>query len=158
MLLLLAVCAIPFALAQSRSRGTTKRSGAGSVSQIPASQVPTGVSTCLVVNGDFETGELPPWTNTGDTSFTGVDSNNPHSGSFSLETGPATNDGFLDQVISTVAGTAYDVSFWLENQDDTGNNRFGVSFGGITLVPEASQSAFWVYAIYFYQCDARSQR
>ena len=73
--LLLAVCAIPFALAQSRSRGTTKRSAAASVSQITASQLPR--LTCLVVNGDFETGELLPWTNTGDTSATGVDSNNP---------------------------------------------------------------------------------
>ena len=41
-----------------------------------------------------------------------------------------------------MAGTAYDVSFWLENYDDTGNNRFGASFGGVTLVPEASQGPF----------------
>jgi hypothetical protein len=112
---------------------------------MPALQLPTG--TCLVVNGDFETGELPPWTNTGDTSFTAVDANNPHSGTFSLETGPATSDGFIDQVIPTVAGTAYDVSFWLENQDTTGNNRFGASFGGITLVPEATQAPFG-YTLY----------
>jgi len=112
---------------------------------MPASQLPT--VTCLVVNGDFETGNLLPWTNTGDTSFTGVDSNDPHFGSFSLETGPDTNDGFIDQVIPTVAGTAYDVSFWLENYDDTGNNRFGASFGGITLVPEASQGPFG-YTLY----------
>jgi hypothetical protein len=35
LLSLLAVCAIPFALAQSRSRGTTKRSQAASMSQLP---------------------------------------------------------------------------------------------------------------------------
>ena len=35
LLLLLAVCAIPFALAQSRSRGTTKRAQAASMSQLP---------------------------------------------------------------------------------------------------------------------------
>ena len=76
-----------------------------------------------------------------------VDSNDPHFGSFSLETGPVTIDGFIDQVIPTVAGTAYDVSFWLENYDDTGNNRFGASFGGITLVPEAIQGPFG-YTLY----------
>src|SRR4051794_25927006 len=54
-LLLLAVCVIPFALAQSRSGETTKRSGAASVSPMPPSQLPT--VTCLVVNGGFETGD-----------------------------------------------------------------------------------------------------
>jgi hypothetical protein len=98
---------------------------------------------CNVVNGDFETGSLPPWINTGDTSATGVGSPAiPHSGSFALFAGPVTSDGFIDQVLPTVAGTAYDVSFWLENDDASGNNRFGASLGGITLVPEAVQSAF----------------
>jgi len=41
-----------------------------------------------------------------------------------------------------VAGAAYDVSFWLQNVDDSGDNRFGASFGSVTLVPEAVQSAF----------------
>src|SRR5438034_1370613 len=99
------------------------------------------IGTCLVVNGGFETGSLPPWTNTGDTSFTGVDGN-PHSGTFALFSGPVSSDGFIDQVIPTVAGQAYDVTFWLENDDDSFNNRFGASFGSVTLVPEAAQSFF----------------
>src|SRR5206468_11918145 len=99
------------------------------------------IGTCLVVNGGFETGSLPPWTNTGDTSFTGVDGN-PHSGNFALFSGPVSSDGFVDQVIPTVAGQAYDVTVWLENDDSSGDNRFGASFGSVTLVPEGVQSFF----------------
>src|SRR5438034_9606337 len=115
--------------------GTT--GGGGTPSPTPTATVPA----CLVVNGGFETGSLPPWTNTGDTSFTGVDGN-PHSGNFALFSGPVSSDGFVDQVIPTVAGQAYDVTFWLENDDDSGDNRFGASFGSVTLVPEGVQSFF----------------
>ena len=107
----------------------------------------TGTPSCIVVNGGFETGDLPPWTDTGDTSFTSVNTVNPHSGSFSLQAGPTTSDGFIDQTISTVDGQGYDVSFWLENDDTTGQNRFGASFGSVTLVPEATQSSFG-YTLY----------
>src|SRR5207247_1365090 len=108
------------------------------------SPTPTGTpGGCIVVNGDFETGSLPPWIDTGDTSFTGVGPPAiPHSGSFALFAGPTTDDGFIDQVLPTVAGTAYDVSFWLDNEDTSSTNRFGASFGGVTLVPEATQAAF----------------
>ncbi len=97
---------------------------------------------CIVENGGFETGDLTGWTNTGDTSFTGVDGGNPHSGSFALFSGPTSSDGFLDQVLPTVDGQAYDVSFWLENDDDSGTNRFGASLGGVILVPEGAQAGF----------------
>ena len=104
---------------------------------------PTGTpGGCIVVNGDFETGSLPPWVNTGDTRFTSVSTTNPHTGSFSLQTGPTASDGFIDQDLPTVAGQGYDVTFWLENDDTSSNNRFGASFGSVTLVPEAVQSAF----------------
>src|SRR5207245_7582922 len=63
---------------------------------------------------------------------------NPHSGNFALFSGPSSSDGFIDQVIPTVAGQAYNVTFWLENDDTSGNNRFGASFGSVTLVPEVS--------------------
>jgi N-acetylneuraminic acid mutarotase len=102
---------------------------------------PTPPPTCIVVNGDFETGDLTGWTNTGDTSATGVDGN-PHSGSFALFAGPVDSDGFLDQVLPTVDGQAYDVTFWLENDDASGDNRFGASLGGVVLVPEGSQAPF----------------
>src|SRR6266536_570587 len=151
-LLLLAVCVIPFALAQ-RSVGARNAFKAaprihariGHSPLAPTTSAPNG--TCIVVNGDFETGDLTGWTNSGDTSFTGVDGSNPHSGSFALFSGPVDSDGFLDQVLPTVAGTAYDVSFWLENDDTSGANRFGASFGSVTLVPEAIQSTF-TYTLY----------
>src|SRR4029077_13740922 len=112
-----------------------------------ASPTPTPTATatpiCTVVNGGFETGSLPPWTDTGDTSFTGVGSPAvPHSGSFALYAGPTSSDGFVDQALPTVAGQAYDVTFWLDNEDASGTNRFGASFGSVTLVPEAIQSGF----------------
>jgi hypothetical protein len=46
LLLLMAICAIPFALAQSHSRGTTKRTSAATLSQLSTSQLPTASSGC----------------------------------------------------------------------------------------------------------------
>jgi hypothetical protein len=134
--LLLADCAITFALADRNSAGGAAQ---GTMLSGVHSKAP---GSCIVVNGDFETGSLPPWANTGDTSFTSVNNSNPHSGTFSLQSGPFTSDGFIDQFLPTVAGQGYDVSFWLENDDDSGNNRFGASFGDVTLVPEATQNVF----------------
>ena len=49
--------------------------GGGGGSPTPT---PTGTpGGCIVVNGDFETGSLPPWVNTGDTSFTSVSTHQP---------------------------------------------------------------------------------
>jgi len=134
--LLLADCAITFALADRNSAGGAAQ---GTMLSGVHSQAP---GSCIVVNGAFETGSLPPWANTGDTSFTSVNNSNPHSGTFSLQSGPFTGDGFIDQFLPTVAGQGYNVSFWLENDDDSGNNRFGASFGDVTLVPEATQNVF----------------
>ena len=119
-------------------------SAAGDAADFSMGVIGTVTQACpgLVVNGGFETGSLPPWTDTGDTSFTGVSTGIAHSGTYALFAGPGTSDGFIDQTIPTVAGQGYDVTFWLENLDGTNDNRFGASFGSVTLVPEAVQSAF----------------
>src|SRR5204862_23803 len=67
---------------------------------------------------------------------------NPHAGNDALFAGPTTDDGFVDQTIPTVDGQGYDVTFWLANSDSSFTNRFGASFGSVTLVPEAAQSFF----------------
>ena len=96
--------------------GAFNLAGGGSPTPTPTaspSSTPTPTPTptatpggCIVVNGDFETGSLPPWINTGDTSFTAVNDVNPHTGTFSLQTGPTNDDGFIDQVLPTVAGSS----------------------------------------------------
>src|SRR5207247_7331170 len=48
-----------------------------------ATSTPTPTATpgaCIVVNGGFETGSLPPWINTGNPTFTSVSDVNPHTG------------------------------------------------------------------------------
>jgi hypothetical protein len=103
----------------------------------------------IVVNPGFETSTLPPWTDTGDTSFTAVINFSQHSGNYCLESGPGTSDGFIDQTLPTLGGgQAYNVSFWLSNADSSGNNRFGMSLGGVILVPETSALPAFAYTQY----------
>src|SRR5205823_11192488 len=48
----------------------------------------------------------------------------------------------FEQVNPTVTDQGYDVIFWLDNDDTSGANSFGSSFGSVTLVPDTVQSAF----------------
>jgi carbohydrate binding protein with CBM4/9 domain/PEP-CTERM motif-containing protein len=88
----------------------------------------------LVINGGFETGGFSPWTQWGDTSFTGIETVNVHSGTYAAYFGPSSMDGGINQTLSTLAATPYTLDFWLQNRDTSGNNRFSVSFGGTTLL------------------------
>ena len=126
---------------------------------VAVTPTPTGTPACIVVNGGFETGSLPPWLDTGDTSFTGVGAPAiPHSGAFALFSGPSTSDGFVDQVLPTVAGQGYDVTFWLQNTDTSNDQSFWGYFWECYSRTGGRSERLWVYAIYFYQCDTRSQR
>jgi hypothetical protein len=75
----------------------------------------------LVLNGGFETGGFSSWTLSGNTATTGVDAVAPHSGRFSAFLGPQGSLGFLDQILPTLAGTTYELSYFLQSDGSTPN-------------------------------------
>jgi hypothetical protein len=92
----------------------------------------------LVVNGGFESGDFTGWTQSGDTSFTGV---GPlaHSGQWAAFFGPL-NEGFISQVVPSTAGSIYDFSFWEMTLGD-GPNLFEVFWEGNLIYSETNTLA-----------------
>jgi hypothetical protein len=113
-----------------------------------ASAALTARAQNLVNNPGFETGDFTSWTQWGDTSFSGVanlspDGTPPHSGNFLSYYGPTSAMGGVQQNIGgTVAGNLYNISFWLANSDNSGNNAATITFGGTTLLSLTNSPAF----------------
>ena len=93
--------------------------------------VTQGANPNMLANPGFETGDLTGWTylNKYGVSFAGVVCATPPCQSLSPRTGGSfwvdgATQGYdaLSQVLSTVIGDTYDVSFWLAQHDDTGFN------------------------------------
>lgn len=90
----------------------------------------------LVSNCGFETGDFSDWTLSGNTSFTVVASNIdgflPNSGDFFAALGPFGSDGFLSQILTTVPGQEYTLSWYLGSDGQTPND-FDAEIDGVTL-------------------------
>src|SRR5947208_2151183 len=71
-----------------------------------------------LTNGGFESGDFTAWTQTGDTSFSGVGSFAASAGSFGAFFGP-TAAGGISQTFATIPNTAYEVSFSLSLIDSS---------------------------------------
>ena len=99
----------------------------------------------LVTNGGFETGSFSGWNigSPGDlkvveaTDSTNYNAYPPHSGTYCAKfASSGVADDVLTQTLPTTAGSMYDISFWLAN-DDQGVaplNDFKVAFGGNRLL------------------------
>jgi hypothetical protein len=98
----------------------------------------------LVTNGGFETGDFTGWTLGGNTGFTGVGSDHPHTGTYAADLGPVGSDGILSQWLNTVAGATYTVSFWLANDGGTPND-FSAYFGGNPILLNLNNTGGFQY-------------
>jgi hypothetical protein len=94
---------------------------------------PASAGPLLVVNGGFETGDFTGWTQGGNPGFTGVDGADPHSGDFAAFLGPVGSHGTLTQVVPTVAGTTYELDYWLKNGGGGPTQFFSASLDGVTI-------------------------
>jgi hypothetical protein len=70
--------------------------------------------TNIVNNGGFETGDFTGWTQS-NTPGTGVGIFAPHSGTYAAFFGNSGSLTYLSQDLSTVAGTNYELSFFLQH-------------------------------------------
>jgi PEP-CTERM motif-containing protein len=103
------------------------------------------ISGNLVTNCGFETGNFTGWATTPASTGSnfGVDAFIPHTGTFAAffgGTSPPTND-MISQSVSTIAGDAYTITFYLQNELG-GTNQFTAIFGNTTLLSLTNAGTF----------------
>jgi Bacterial Ig-like domain len=104
----------------------------GSTSAPLAVTVNAPVTTNLVVNGGFETGNFTGWTIGTYQPDQTIITTNSESGNYAAALGPAGGDGSLSQNIPTTAGQQYTLDFWLANMS-TATDDFSIKWNGVTV-------------------------
>ncbi len=85
----------------------------------------------LIQNCGFESGNFDGWAQSGDTSFTVVTMDAAHSGTYGAKLGPERFAGFLTQVVPTIVGQRYDLSFWMRSAGQP--NQFLLYWDGMPI-------------------------
>jgi hypothetical protein len=98
------------------------------------------ISSQLVQNGAFETGNFDGWTQSGNTTYTTVTSGNLYvrSGMYGAQLGPNNTPGFLSQTLATVPGRPYLLSFWLDNPKSGTPNEFSAWWNGASVFSQSN--------------------
>lgn len=119
---------------------------------------PAAQAAPLVLNGDFETGDLTSWTLGGFTNNTGVCQSGQglvgttcivNGGSYAMSFGQGGGNfhALLSQEISTTIGSKYDLSFFLANDDPNNqpDETFDVFWGGASVFSLLSPQGSFPY-------------
>ena len=114
----------------------------------------------LVVNGGFESGDFTGWV-VSDSNGIVIDNADFDSGSASASLGSFGTPGTLSQTLTTMAGTSYQISYFLHNQG-TGTGfppaveLFQASFDGVVLDTETGVLVSGGYNFFNFQQIASS--
>ena len=105
--------------------------------------------TNLVTNGDFETGSLSDWNESG-APGTGVDPVALHTGGFGVLAAAAGSLGFIDQTLATTFGASYIINIWVANINGPGDtpNELRVDWGANIGVIDLVNLGFSEYTLY----------
>lgn len=110
----------------------------------PAISVTVPVNSLgLVLNGDFESGDLTDWSSSGDAF---VDDGTytmlaPYAGTYFAALGTIGFPGYISQTLPTTAGATYLLSLWLDSPDGATPNEFSTSWNHQTIFGQSNISA-----------------
>lgn len=99
---------------------------------VGTSVLPAAASSNLVYNGGFESGDFTGWILSGNPIPGTVDASSPHSGTYAANLFASGSPGYLEQVLTTTPGTAYQLNYFLESDGGT-PNLFSTQINGTVL-------------------------